>query len=114
MRASDGHPAPAVHDIVHPESGDLAHAEPRKKAEHDREAVPPAVPVLRDDREQPLAFGARQNLGLLHPENLTRSGYPSENIIFSDVGEVDRKVKPKVSAGSSGNLRKYVFPYLLL
>jgi hypothetical protein len=66
------------------------------------------------DRQQPLPFGHRQNLGLLHLENLIRSTYPSENIIFSDLPEVDREVKPKVSAGSSGNLRKRVFPYLLL
>ena len=82
--------------------------------EHDREAVPLTVPVVSDDRQQPLAFGHRQKLGLLHPENLIQSGYPSENIIFSDLREVDRKVKPKVSAGSSGNLRKCEFPYLLL
>ena len=92
---------------AHLERGDLAHAEPREEAEHDREAVPLAVPVVGDDRQEALAFGARQNLGLLHPENLIQSGYPTENIIFSDVGEVDRKEKPKVSAGSSGNVRKY-------
>ena len=107
-------PALAIHDNAHPEGGDLTHAEPREKVEHDREAVPLAVPVVDDDRQQPLPFGLCQNPGLLHPENLIQSVYPSENIIFSDVPEVDRKVKPKVSAGSSGNLRKCKFPYLLL
>ena len=53
---------------------------------------------------------------------LIQSGYPSENIIFSDLPEVDRpevdrpevdrKVKRKVSAGSSDNLRKNDFPNL--
>ncbi len=75
-------PALAVHDIAELEGGDLAHAKPREKAEHDREAVPPAVPVVGDDRQPPLPFGLRQNLGLLHPKNLIQSGYPSENIIF--------------------------------
>ena len=68
--------------------------------------------VVRNDRPQSLQFGICQNLGLLHPENLIRYGYLSENIIFSDAGEVDRKVKPKVSAGPSGNLMKCMFPYL--
>ncbi len=112
MRASDGRPALAGHDIADLERGDLAHPDPREKAEHDREAVPLAVPVVGNDRQQPLAFGLRQNLGSLHPENLIQSGYLSENIIFSDLPEVDRKVKPKVSAGPSGNLRKCLFPYL--
>ena len=76
---------------------------------HDREAVPLAVPVVGDDRQQPRQSGIRQNLGLLHPENLIQSDYPSENIIFSGLPEVDRKEKPKVSAGSSGNLRKCGF-----
>ncbi|MCZ6860879.1 MAG: hypothetical protein O7I42_11500, partial [Alphaproteobacteria bacterium] len=60
------------------------------------------VDVVTDDGA--LAFGQHQNLGLLHPENLIRSGCPSENIIFSDLPEVDPKVKPKVSAGLGGNL----------
>ena len=60
------HPALAVHDITHLEGGDLADTEPREKTEHDREAVPLAVPVVGDDRQQPLPFGLRQNLGLLH------------------------------------------------
>ncbi len=65
--------------------------------------------------QQPRAkAGIRQNLGLLHPENLIQSGYLSENIIFSGASEVDRKVKPKVSAGSNGNLMKCKFPYLLV
>jgi hypothetical protein len=72
------------------------------------------VPVVGGDHEPPLAFGHRQNLGLLHPENLTKSGYPSENIIFSDLPEVDRKVKPKVSAGFRDNLMKCKCPYLSL
>jgi hypothetical protein len=114
VRERGGRLALAVHDIVHPESGDLAHAEPREKAEHDREAVPLAVPVVGDDRQQPFPFGHRQNRGLLHPENLIQSIYLSENIIFSDLPEVDQKVKPKVSAGSSGNVKKCLFPYLLL
>jgi hypothetical protein len=72
------------------------------------------VPLVGDDRQQPLPFGLRQNLGWPHPENLIRFGYPSENIIFFDLPEVDRKVKSTVSAGSSGNLRKSGFPYLSL
>ena len=72
------------------------------------------MPVVGDDHEQPLAFGHRQNLGLLHPENLTKSGYPSENIILSDLPEIDRKMKPKVSAGFRDNLMKCKFPYLSL
>ncbi len=59
MRTSDGHPAPAVHDIVDLERGDLADPEPREKAEHDREAVPLAVPVVGDDRQQPPQTTAR-------------------------------------------------------
>ncbi len=114
VRERGGCPTLAVHDIVDFEGGDLADTEPREKAEHDREAVPLAVPVVGGDRQQSLPFGLRQNLGLLHPENLIQSRYPPENIIFSDVGEVDQKVKPKVSARSSGNLRKCRFPCLLL
>ena len=106
------HPALAVHDITHLEGGDLADREPREKTEHDREAVPLAVPVVGDDRQQPLPFDLRQNLGLLHPENLIQSGYPSENITFSDLPEVVRNQNAKDPAGSSENLRKCRFPYL--
>ncbi len=69
MRERGGCPTLAVHDIADLERSDLADPEPREKAEHDREAVPLAVPVVCDDRQQPLPFGHRQNLGLLHPEN---------------------------------------------
>ena len=50
--------------------------------------------IGHDHRQQPLPLGDRQNLGLLHPENLIQSGYSSESIIFSGLPEVDRKVKP--------------------
>ena len=93
-----------------PQRGDLVRPESREKAENDREAVPLAVPVVGDYREQPLPFDLRKNLGLLHPEYLIQSGYQTEIIIFSDVGEVDLKVRPKVSAVSSGNPRKCDFP----
>jgi hypothetical protein len=66
------------------------------------------------DRQQPLPFGHRQNLGLLHHKNLIQSSETSETIIFSGQAEFDRKVMPKDSAGSSGNQRKCEFPYLLL
>ncbi len=36
------------------------------------------------------------------------NGYLSENIMFSETHEVDRKVKPKVSAGLSGNVMECV------
>jgi hypothetical protein len=38
------------------------------------------------------------------------NSYLTENIMFSEEHEVDRKVKPKVSAGLSGNVMKYGFP----
>jgi hypothetical protein len=43
-------------------------------------------------------------------QNLMFNSYLTENIMFSEEHEVDRKVKPKVSAGLSGNVMKYGFP----
>ena len=64
MRERGARPPFAVHDIADLEDGDLTHPEPREKAEHAREAVPLAVPVVGDDRQPPLPLDHRQNLSV--------------------------------------------------
>ena len=73
------------------------------------EAVPLTVPVVGDNRQQPLHIGFRQHLGLLHlkPHPFMLS---IRKNLFSDFPEVDRNEKFKVSAVSSGNLMKYELP----
>jgi hypothetical protein len=71
----------AVHSIANPYWCYLTHAIPREDAEHDREAVPLAVPVICDYRQPPLPISLRQPLARF---NLRTSGnLPIRQKIFS-------------------------------